>query len=182
MKTLVLLISVIAGLANGAPFVFPMVGALKIEKATYFLNGDVTGDSVSVVLRDSKSVESFVHYRTKDAGEELGGGLLTFQASRDGEKTTFTRASEDEARLLDFLRLACVASFGSSDPKFLKETSHWPGKNDGFDRMAMASILRHFSTKEAGQDGTEKPATAPESKSEPKGADKPQPEAEGRSR
>lgn len=35
---------------------------------------------------------------------------------------------------------------------------------------------------EAEQGGNEKPATAPESKSKPKGADKPQPEAEGRSR
>ena len=35
---------------------------------------------------------------------------------------------------------------------------------------------------EADQGGNEKPATAPESKSEPKGAEKSQPEAEGRSR
>jgi hypothetical protein len=179
MKTLILLIAQIAGFALGAePFVFPLVGALKVEKATYFLNGDVTGGSVSVVLRDSKGVRSFVHFLTKDAGEEFGGGLLTFRSSKGGDGTTFARASEDEAKLLGFLKAACLSSFGSSDHEFLKDPSNWPGKKDGYDRMAMAALLRHFPTK-AEQNGAEQPATAPDSK--PEGDKKPQPESEGRS-
>jgi len=148
MKKLILSVALVAGIALAAePFVFPLVEPLKIEKATYFLNGDKTGGSVSVVLRDSKGTQSFVHYMTKDAGEEHGGGLLTFRAEKNSQGNTFARASEDETRLVNYLRAACVASFGSSDPEFLKAPSNWPGKKDGFDRMAMASLLRHFSTK-----------------------------------
>lgn len=148
MKTLVLLLTLVAVAVRGAePFAFPMAGALKIEKATYFLNGDVTGGSVSVVIRDSKGVQSFVHYTTADAGEKFGGGLLTFRPKDGAKGTTFPRASNDEARLLGYLRAACVASFGSSDPEFLKESDNWPGAKDGFDRMAMVSLLRHFPEK-----------------------------------
>lgn len=158
MKSLALLFLLMATTAFGSgPFAFPVAGALKVEKATYYLNGDRTGGSVSVVLRDSNGTSCFVHYRTKDAGEEHGGGLLTFRAEKEQKGTTFARGSEDETRLLQLLRAACVASYGSADPVVLKEPSNRPGATVGFDRMAMASLLRHFPTKPAKEGGT--PAT-----------------------
>lgn len=180
MKKITLLLSLVASVTLGAePFVFRLVGPLKVEKATYFLDGDQTGGSVSVVLRDSKGKQSFVHFLSKDFGEEHGGGLLTFRAGVKGPKTTFARASEDEARLVRFLRAACVESFGSSDPGFLKDPDKWLGEKDGFERMAMGSLLRHFTTI-ADVAGAEPPSVLPESK--PKDGEKPQPEPEGRSR
>jgi hypothetical protein len=147
MKTFVLLLTLIVTTAWGAePFAFPIEGAVKIENATYFLNGDRTGGSVSVIIRDSKGTQSFVYYMTADVDRNFGGGLLTFRAKEGAKGTTFPHASKDEARLLNYLRAACVASFGSSDPDFLRDPRKGVGLENGFSMMAMGSLLRHFPT------------------------------------
>ena len=91
--------------------------------------------------------------------------------ARLGKGMRFPHGSKDEARLLNFLRAACVASFGSSDPEFLKEPDNWPGAKDGLDRLAMASLLRHFTTK--AEPGADQPATKPADKVPPN--DRPSP-------
>jgi hypothetical protein len=147
MKTLLLmLLTTLLPLAGKEPFTFPAEGKVEIEKADYFLNGDKTGGSVSVVLRDAKGTQSFVHYMTMDAGAEFGGGLLSFRAKKEEKGTTFPRGSAEEASLLKLLRSACLSSFGSADPTYLKDPKNWPGKDDGFSRMAMGSLLGHFTT------------------------------------
>lgn len=145
MKTILLmLLTAVLPLGAKEAFKFPIEDKVVIEEATYFLNGDQHGGSVSVVLRDGKGTLSFVHYLTKDAGVKFGGGLLSFGTNKAEKGTTFARGSDDEAQLLKLLRLACMSSFGSADPAILREPT---GKKDGFNRMAMAALLRHFPTK-----------------------------------
>jgi hypothetical protein len=145
MKVVVLLLA-ICGARGGAAegFDFKLVEPVQIEKADCYLNGDRTGGSVLATLRDANGSLRFVHYMTKDAGPERGGGTLSFRAEKDGRGVRFANGSEDERRLLELVRSACRRSFGSDDSEFLKEPRDSPGKKDGFSRLAMAALLRHF--------------------------------------
>ena len=99
---------------------------------------------MAATLRDANGNLRFVHYMTKDAGPARGGGSLSFRTEKDGRPVRFANGSEVERRLLELVRSACRRSFGSDDSEFLKEPRNWPGKKDGFSRMAMAALLRHF--------------------------------------
>lgn len=102
-------------------------------------------------MRDASGNLRFVHYLAKDAGPESGGGSLSFRGSREDHPVRFANGSEDERRLLSLIRSACRRSLGFDDSEFVKEPANWPGKKDGFSRMAMAAFLKHFPM--AGSEG-----------------------------
>lgn len=143
MKTILLiLLTVVLPLGATEAFKFPFEGKVEIEETNYLLNGDKDGGSIHVTLRDAKGTLSFVHYMTKDAGAEFGGGLLSFKTNK-AEKwpPRFPQGSDDEAQLLKILRSACIATFGSADPNVLDNPAT---KKGGIHRLVMASLLRHF--------------------------------------
>jgi hypothetical protein len=104
---LLLWICVARGGAEEA-FDFKLVEPIQIEKADYHLNGDRTGGSVSATLRDGNGNLCFVHYLTKDAGPESGGGSLSYRVPKEDHPVRFASGSEDERRLLNLIRSAPI--------------------------------------------------------------------------
>jgi hypothetical protein len=140
MRIFVAMLALIVSVAHGSePFKFPFVGKVRIGEATKYWDGG----SVMVVLHDERA-QYTVHYRTREAGEANGGGLLTFVSKKDGKRITLPRGSDDEGRLLNYLRSASVVTYGTSNPNVLRNSGLTKGISDGFDRLAIASLLRHF--------------------------------------
>jgi len=145
------------------PFKFEMTEPVQIKEAESFLIGDRDGVSVSVVLQDADGNERFVHYMTKDAGAEFGGGMLSYRTDKNEKAKRFPNGSPDEKRLLTIIRSACVTSFGISNAVELSAANGSKVGKDGFRRMAMGALLRHFPLN-AEQPGAAQPATQPADK------------------
>ena len=142
MKIFFTIVALIVSFGHrSAPIQFPFVGTIKILSGTKYWDGG----SVAVVVTDSEMTRYKVFYRTREAGEANGGGMLTFGSKEDGNRITLEQGSEDEASLLNYLRSACVVSFGTSDPDILHESFLREGTSNSWDRMAMSTLLRQFN-------------------------------------
>ena len=146
MKALLIALLAFVLPASGTePFDFSLAEPVRIKEGDSLLNGEQDGGSVSIILEDSKRNLGFVHYMTKDAGPEFGGGQLSYRRSKNETSIRFPNGSDDEKRLLSILRAACLTTFGTCDPLTLKNAA---GERDPFSRMAMGKLLGHFPLKE----------------------------------
>jgi len=142
MKSLlVVLLAFVLPALGAEPFDLALMEPVRIKEADSLLNGETDGGSVSITLEDSKGKLRFVHYMTKDAGTEFGGGQLSYRLAKEEMGVRFANGSEDEKWLLSILRAACLRTFGTSDPAILKNATGVP---DAFSRMAMGKLLGQF--------------------------------------
>ena len=149
----------------------PEVAAHQKEKSVFWI---FIGDRAVQVTHLRESIPDGKHK----------GGKFKMMATFDGPSYEFVSGSDAEMNLLNFLRRSYFtlldAQAGSKQTvlkmeKFQQTT------------VSLAALAEYFSWTRTdpkphneAQDGAGQPATAPESK--PKGGDKPQPEADGRSR
>ncbi|MCW1916594.1 hypothetical protein OJ996_23605 [Luteolibacter sp. GHJ8] len=126
------------------PLDLALPGPVKIEKATYYLNGDRTGGSVAVILMDAEGRSHDVHYMTADFPPEEGGGKLSIRRKPSDKDESFEKGSKEEARLLKLLRAACIETYGSADVARLREGK---GRGDAMHGFAMSCLLHHFPEK-----------------------------------
>jgi len=141
---LIILLACVLPVWGAELFDFALMEPIRIKEADNLLNGETDGGSLSITLVDSNGKLGFVHYMTKGAGTEFGGGQLSYRRAQYEKGVLFANGSENEKLLLSILRSACLRTFGTSDPDALKNA---PGGPDVFTRMAVGKLLGHFSLK-----------------------------------
>ena len=114
------------------PMPFGLTGEVKIKEAQYCWDGG----SVSLTLIDETGAEMAVNYCNDVMWKaEDHGGQFSYRLPNTAKSVYLERNSASERILVEFVRAACVATYGTAEPDKLKKLGGWP-------RLTMSAFFR----------------------------------------